>query len=87
MHPELRGLDLIHSRDAPEIGVALGALREAAGEPPLIGEVYLPVERVVPYLDSFDAVFGFDLLHAELGRRPARRRDRPLAVAPARSRG
>jgi len=65
LHADLTGLDLIHSRDAPEIGVALGTLREAAGEAPLIGEVYLPVERVIPYLDSFDAVFGFELLHAE----------------------
>ncbi len=31
----------------------------------MIGEVYLPVDRVVPYLDYFDTVFAFDLLHAE----------------------
>ena len=65
MPEELRRLDLIHSRDSPEIGVALAALREAAGDAPLIGEVYLPVDRVIPYLDHLDAVFGFDLLHAD----------------------
>ena len=65
MPEELRRLDLIHSRDAPEIDIALTALREAAGDAPLIGEVYLPVGRVMPYLDYFDSVFGFDLLHAD----------------------
>ena len=64
MDPEVRKLDLIHSRDSPEIGLALAALREAAGDRPLIGEVYLPVARVIPYLDYFDAVFAFDLLHS-----------------------
>jgi alpha-glucosidase len=56
--------DLIHSRDAPDIGIALGALREAAGEAPLVGEVYLPADRLPPYLEHFDAVFAFDFLHA-----------------------
>lgn len=64
MHPDVAGLDLIHSRDAPEIGLALAALREAAGEAALIGEVYLPAPRLDPYLEHFDAVFAFDLLHA-----------------------
>ena len=57
--------DLVNSRDAPDIGIALAALREAAGRAPLIGEVYLPVARVLPYLEHLDAVFGFDLLHAD----------------------
>ena len=65
MPEELHGLDLINSRDSPEIGIALATLREAAGEVPLIGEVYLPIDRVAPYLEYFDSVFGFDLLHAE----------------------
>ena len=60
----LRSRDLVHSRDAADIGVALAALREAAGAVPLIGEVYLPAARVQPYLEHLDAVFGFDLLHA-----------------------
>ncbi len=65
MPEELHGLDLIHSRDSPEIGIALATLREAAGEAPLVGEVYLPVDRIAPYLEYFDSVFGFDLLHAD----------------------
>ena len=64
VHPDQQRLDLVNSRDAPDIGIALGALRAAAGEAPLIGEVYLPSERLGPYLGDLDAVFGFDLLHA-----------------------
>jgi alpha-glucosidase len=67
MPDELRARDLIHSRDAPEITLALQGLRDAAGEAPLIGEVYLPHERIIPYLDHFDGVFAFDLLHCEWG--------------------
>jgi alpha-glucosidase len=58
-------LDLVHSRDGAEIAVALETLREAAGDVPLIGEVYLPGPRLGPYLPYFDRVFAFDLLHAE----------------------
>lgn len=64
VHPDQQRMDLIHSRDAPEIELALASLREAAGERPLIGEVYLPAERVGRYLDHLDAAFAFDLLHA-----------------------
>ena len=64
VHPDQQGFDLIHSRDAPDIGIALAALREAAGELPLIGEVYLPTDRARRYLEHFDAAFAFDLLHA-----------------------
>ena len=65
MPEELRQLDLIHSRDSPDIALALATLREAAGDVPLIGEVYLPVARVLPYLEYLDAAFAFDLLHAD----------------------
>ncbi len=64
VHPSQQDLDLVHSRDAPDIDVALAALREAAGELPLIGEVYLPADRARRYLAHFDAIFAFDLLHA-----------------------
>jgi alpha-glucosidase len=58
------GRDLVHSRDAPDIGLALAAIREAAGDALLVGEVYLPRARVTPYLDHVDAAFSFDLFHA-----------------------
>ena len=64
MPAEIARLDLIHSRDAPDVGLALTALREAAGDRALIGEVYLPADRVLPYLEHLDAAFAFDLLHA-----------------------
>ena len=43
------GRDLRYSRNAEWIGEALGAIREAAGDALLIGEVYLPARapRVV----------------------------------------
>jgi alpha-glucosidase len=57
-------LALTNSRNAPDIDVALGAIREAAGDALLIGEVYLPSAKWQPYLKHFDAVFAFELFHA-----------------------
>lgn len=62
-HPDAQMLSLVHSRDDPEIGLALAAIREAAGEAPLVGEVYLPSRRLQRYLGHLDLVFAFDLLH------------------------
>jgi alpha-glucosidase len=61
---EYATLDHVHSVDAPDIGVALRAIREAAGEAWLVGEVYMPTARVGPYLEHLDAVFAFELLHS-----------------------
>ena len=63
--PEAAALDQIHSRDDPEIEVALAALREAAGAAPLFGEVYLPAPRLARYIGPLNSVFAFDLLHSE----------------------
>ena len=57
-------LALTHSRNAPDTGEALARIREACGSAFLVGEVYLPSARWQPYLDHFDAVFAFELLHA-----------------------
>ncbi len=57
-------LALTHSRNAPDIGTALGAIREAAGDALLVGEVYLPSPLLEPYLEHLDYVFSFELLHA-----------------------
>ncbi len=62
--PEVAEWDYIHSGNDPEIHLALAALREAAGDALLVGEVYLPSERLGPYLDHFDLVFAFELLHS-----------------------
>ncbi len=57
-------LALTNSRNAPDIGTALAAIREAAGDALLVGEVYLPSPLLTPYLEHLDAVFSFELLHA-----------------------
>ena len=70
LHPEHARLEHRHSRDAPDIAGALTAIRAAAGDAFLVGEVYLPSDGLAPYLDTLDAAFAFELLHA--GWDPAR---------------
>jgi glycosidase len=57
-------LALTNSRNAPDMGEALAAIRAAAGDALLVGEVYLPAARWAPYLEHFDAAFAFELLQA-----------------------
>ncbi|HVF76862.1 MAG TPA: alpha-amylase family glycosyl hydrolase [Solirubrobacteraceae bacterium] len=63
-HGEAGTLRGVHSRNAPDIGVALQALREATGDALLVGEVYLPAAKLAPYLEHLDNAFAFELLHA-----------------------
>jgi alpha-glucosidase len=64
-HGDAGTLEHVHSRDAPDIGLALAALRRAVGaDTLLVGEVYLPAARLAPYLDHVDCAFAFELLHA-----------------------
>jgi alpha-glucosidase len=63
-HAEDAGLLHTHSRDAPDIGSALQAIREAVGDALLVGEVYLPTAELGPYLGTLDAVFAFEALLA-----------------------
>jgi glycosidase len=58
------GIDFRHSRNGPGTGAALAAMRAAAGDALLVGEVYLPTSRVGPYLDHLDRFFVFELFHA-----------------------
>jgi alpha-glucosidase len=58
------GLEHRHSRNAPDVGMALAALREGAGDAFLVGEVYLPSARLAPYLEHLDVAFSFELFHA-----------------------
>jgi alpha-glucosidase len=60
---EYTALDHVHSLNDPEIGVALAALREAAGDAFLVGEVYLTAAQLRPYLEHLDQVFAFELPH------------------------
>ncbi len=61
---EFGRLDHVYSTNSPDIGLALSALREAAGNALLVGEVFLPAARVAPYLDHLDAAFAFELFHS-----------------------
>ena len=64
-HADVAALRSVHSRNAPDIGAALGLLRRAAGDDTLlVGEVYLPSAQLAPYLEHVDCAFAFELLHA-----------------------
>jgi alpha-glucosidase len=56
------GRDFSYSRNWHEIGKALGAIREAASDALLVGEVYLPARRHAAYLEHLDRAFVFELL-------------------------
>jgi alpha-glucosidase len=64
LHPEHATLEHRHSRNAPDTGEALAALREGAGDAFLVGEVYLPSAELRPYLEHLDLAFGFELFHS-----------------------
>jgi alpha-glucosidase len=55
-------LDHVYSGNRPEAIDALRALREAAGDAFLVGEVYLPTSEYPRYLEVLDLVFAFELL-------------------------
>jgi alpha-glucosidase len=57
-------LEHVHSGNAADIGVALGAIRAAAGDSLLVGEAYLPTEQLKPYSESLDVLFGFEPMNA-----------------------
>jgi alpha-glucosidase len=62
--PDAARLRQRHSRDAPDIGVALQAMRDAAPGSFLVGEAYVPSSRLPAYLAHLDSAFCFELLHA-----------------------
>jgi alpha-glucosidase len=57
-------LALTNSRNAPDTGDALAAIREACGGAFLAGEIYLPSAAWRPYLEHLDVAFAFELFHA-----------------------
>ena len=61
---EAAELDHEHSGNRPEVTQALAALREAAGDALLVGEVYLETSEYPRYLEHLDLVFAFELLHS-----------------------
>jgi alpha-glucosidase len=64
LHEEAARLSGLHSRNAPDIGRAIGQLRDAAGDAFLVGEVYLPSAQWRPYLEHLDRAFAFELFHS-----------------------
>lgn len=63
LHGEVAALDGARSRNNPEVGMALAAIREAAGDAFLVGEAYVPTASLGPYLDHLDLAFAFEFLH------------------------
>src|SRR5262245_5556792 len=59
---EAAELDQVHSANRPEVTVGLAALREAAGDALLVGEVYHATSEYPRFLESLDLVFAFELL-------------------------
>ncbi len=64
LHDEYARLRHVHSANAPDIGIALQAMRDAAGDALLVGEVYLPAGELAPYLETLDVVFAFEAMNA-----------------------
>ncbi len=65
--PEAATLEHVYSEHRPEIGEALAAIRQAAGDAFLVGEVYRATSDYPRYLEHLDAVFAFEFLFAEWG--------------------
>jgi alpha-glucosidase len=64
LDPDHATLEHVHSLNAPDIDRGIAALREAAGDHLLVGEVYLPTDQLGPYLRHLDLAFCFDLYHS-----------------------
>lgn len=75
---EAAELDHVYSGNRPEVTDALAALREAAGDALLVGEVYLGTAEYPRYLEYLDLVFAFELLHSPWARERLR-----AAIEPA----
>jgi alpha-glucosidase len=65
---EYAQLEHLYSTNSPDITAALAAIRDAAGDALLVGEVYLPAADVTPYLDYLDLAFAFELFHSPFER-------------------
>jgi alpha-glucosidase len=65
---EYARLEHLYSTNSPDITAALAAIRDAAGDALLVGEVYLPAADVTPYLDYLDLAFAFELFHSPFER-------------------
>jgi len=57
-------LEQRYSGNRPEVVETLRAIREAAGDALLVGEVFLPTAEYPRYLENLDLVFAFELYFA-----------------------
>ncbi len=62
LRPEAATLEHVYSGNRPEATQALAALRAAAGDAFLVGEVYLGTSQYPRYLEHLDLVFAFEFL-------------------------
>jgi len=62
LDPAAARLEMRYSGNRPEAIEALRALREAAGDALLVGELYRPVGEYAPWLEVLDLVFAFEFL-------------------------
>jgi alpha-glucosidase len=62
LDPEAARLEMHYSGNRPEAIEALRALREAAGDTLLVGELYRPVGEYEQWLEVLDLVFAFEFL-------------------------
>jgi alpha-glucosidase len=67
LDPTYGELAHVYSANAPDVGDAVAAIREAAGpDAMLIGEIFLPASGRRAYLEHLDAAFAFQLVFASL---------------------
>ncbi len=78
LHEEAAGLERVYSGNRPEVVEALAAIRAAAGDAFLVGEVFLPTSEYPRYLEALDLVFAFELLFSPWNAERLR-----AAIAPA----
>ncbi len=62
LHEDAAKLELLYSGNRPEVVDALRAIREAADDALLVGEVFRPVSEYPRYLEALDLVFAFEFL-------------------------
>ena len=62
LHPDAAPLEMRYSGNRPEAIQMLRAVREAAGDALLVGELFRPVGEYAPWLEVLDLVFAFEFL-------------------------
>ena len=62
LREDAAALERVYSGNRPEAIEALGAIRAAAGDALLVGEVFQPTSEYARYLEVLDLVFAFEFL-------------------------